>query len=223
MLKNFPYEAILFDLDGTLVDTAPDLALALNTLLKEEGEEEIPFSMIRPYVSYGSPALIKLGFGEDIPKDYYDELRVRFLTIYENNIHVYSGLFNGMNMLLDRFDEHGYPWGIVTNKPGYLTDKLLLSLDLFDRASCIVSGDTLTVKKPDPEPMYLAASECGCEPEKCAYIGDALRDIEAGRNAGMDSFAAAYGYISIGENPQTWNATGVFHAPDQVLEWYLHH
>jgi phosphoglycolate phosphatase len=210
---------ILFDLDGTLADTAPDLAAALNTLLKEEGRAPLPFERIRPVVSHGSPGLLKLGFGATPESPDYGQLRERLLAIYEANLCRGTRLFPGMPELLTALAGRGLNWGIVTNKPAFLTGPLVRTLAPTPPPACVVSGDSTTNRKPHPEPMLLACERAGSRPEECVYVGDAERDIRAGREAGMKTLVALFGYISSDESPATWGAEGMIRTPQEILDW----
>jgi phosphoglycolate phosphatase len=211
-------QAILFDLDGTLLDTAPDMIGALNRLRAEESLAPLPPAAVRASVSHGAVRLIKVGFPEARDDD-FERLRLRFLQIYADNLADGTRLFPGLEDVLQRFEADGLPWGVVTNKPGWLTDPLLLQLGLSPRACCVVSGDTVAERKPHPLPLLHAASLAGVAAERCVYVGDAERDIVAGRAAGMQTVVAAYGYLGEADEPATWNADGIITEPAQVLEW----
>jgi phosphoglycolate phosphatase len=210
---------VLFDLDGTLLDTAPDLADALNAVLTEQGRAPLPFEQIRPVVSHGGIALIQLGFGLDRSDPGFEPLRQRLLAIYRDNLAVKTRLFAGMEKLLDEIEQRGLNWGIVTNKPGWLTEPLLQTLGLRERASCVVSGDTLEQRKPHPAPMLHACELAGSHPHQCVYVGDAERDIEAGRNAGMYTLVALFGYIQPQDAPESWQASALIDQPAEILDW----
>jgi phosphoglycolate phosphatase len=210
---------ILFDLDGTLLDTAPDLADALNTVLAENQRSPLPFEDIRPVVSHGGVALIKLGFNMDSSDPAFAPLRQRLLDVYRENISRRTQPFPGISKLLDSIEQRGLNWGIVTNKPGWLTEPLLKDLGLFDRAACVVSGDTLEQRKPHPAPMLHASELANSRPEHCVYIGDAQRDIEAGNNAGMHTLVALFGYIQKDDDPYSWNASSLIEQPGDLLVW----
>ncbi len=210
---------VLFDLDGTLVDSAPDLALALNLLRAEMGLRPLPFAQIRPEVSNGGTALIRLGFRRGPDDAEFEPLRRRFLELYQQNLTTHTRLFPGMEELLESLEQEGIRWGVVTNKPGWLTDPLLEQLDLARRAACVVSGDTLAQCKPHPAPLLYASHRIGCSPAECIYLGDARRDIEAGRSAGMRTLVALFGYIGEEEDPRRWKADGMIRQPQQALEW----
>ena len=210
---------VLFDLDGTLADTAPDLAAALNFVLETEGMAPLPFEHIRPVVSHGGVALLRLGFGIEPGSPGFDALRDRFLGHYRDHIVERTRLFSGMAEVLDRIETQGMRWGVVTNKPGWLTDPLMAGLGLTARAACIVSGDTLAQRKPDPAPMFLACRQAGCPARECLYVGDAARDVEAGRNAGMRTLVALFGYIGEQDEPAAWGADGMVETPGEILDW----
>jgi phosphoglycolate phosphatase len=210
---------VLFDLDGTLADTAPDLGFALNELLREHDRPALPFDRIRPVASHGARALIELGFGVDPDDPRFAALRTRFLEIYRANLTRETRLFPGMRELLDAIRTRGMNWGIVTNKPAFLTEPLVEQLGLGSAASAIVSGDTVPNRKPHPEPMLLACRTAGSNAAQCLYVGDAERDIAAGRNAGMKTLVALYGYIGSGEAPEKWGADGMVRRPDEILNW----
>lgn len=212
-------KTVLFDLDGTLIDTAPDMANALNILLQEEGQPALPFDNIRPVVSNGSLALVKLGFGNDLEADRLEHLKQRYLDIYQQHLCEDSKLFDGMDKLLQTIEANNMNWGVVTNKPGWLTDPLMEQLGLFDRASCIVSGDSTKNRKPHPEPMYHACLAAGSKPFECIYVGDHRRDIEAGNNAGMQTVVALFGYINGEDNIDDWGADIKIQHPEEVIAY----
>ena len=209
---------VLFDLDGTLADTAPDLAYALNSVLDEYGRRPISYDVIRPIVSHGTNALLYLGFELDPQDEGFDIAKDRLISIYRSNIARKTTLFPGMDKVLDTLESNGLNWGIVTNKPTHLTNPLMKALGLYDRASCIISGDTTSRSKPDPLPMFYAAMKTGSSPEQCLYIGDARRDIEAGLNADMQTVAALFGYISEHDAPETWGAHRTINQPLDILK-----
>ena len=210
---------VLFDLDGTFADTARDLARCLNLLLREEGREALPFADIRPQVSHGATALVHLGFGVDANHPDHEPLRQRLLTLYDSNLAVDTVIFDGIESLLQDLTKRGMNWGIVTNKPSRFTDPLMRALGYADRACCLVSADTTANKKPHPEPMLYAAAKAGSRPEQCVYVGDAQRDIEAGRNAGMATLGALFGYLGQEDDPVAWGADGLIEKPAGVLTW----
>ena len=210
---------VLFDLDGTLADTAPDLAYALNRVRQEKGLHDLPFDSIRPVVSHGGMALIKQGFDIETEHPEFNHLYRRLLDIYHENICRETNLFPGMGEVLDNIETRGLNWGVVTNKPAWLTEPLLDALNLIERATTIVSGDTLEQRKPHPAPMLLACEQAGSQAEQCLYIGDAERDIEAGHNAHMHTLVALFGYIGDNDSPENWGADGVINTPLDILKW----
>jgi len=210
---------VLFDLDGTLLDTAPDLADALNAVLGENHRPPLPFEEIRGVVSHGAMALIRLGFALEESHPDFQPLRLRLLAHYRDNIARQTRPFPGMADLLDELERRGYAWGVVTNKPGWLTEPLLRALDLYDRAACVVSGDTLETRKPHPAPMLHACQRIGSRPEQCVYVGDAERDVEAGRSAGMRTLVALFGYFQAHDRPQDWSADAMIDSPRELLDW----
>ena len=197
--------AVLFDLDGTLIDTAPDMIAVLQEMQRDLGDHPIDYELGRSYVSNGSRGLITLAFGEldDEPRL---ALQQEYLDRYAECICEESTLFPGLAELLDEFDHHGRPWGVVTNKPAFLTEPLMAALGLLDRSSATVSGDTLDVRKPDPGPLLHACLLADVDPATTIYVGDAARDIEAGRNAGMATIGALYGYVTAEDDPREWGA-----------------
>jgi phosphoglycolate phosphatase len=209
---------LLLDLDGTLLDTAPDMGGALNRLRVENGLEPLPFASIRPVVSHGAMRLVQLGFPDATGAD-FEALRLRFLDLYSRNLAENTTIFPGMERVLEELESAGLPWGVVTNKPAWLTDPLLKTLGLFERAACVVSGDTVAERKPHPLPLLHAAGLAGVRPEHCVYVGDAERDIQAGRAAGMTTVVAAYGYLSSDDDPSSWQPAGIIHEPVQMLDW----
>jgi phosphoglycolate phosphatase len=210
--------ALLLDLDGTLLDTAPDMGGALNRLRFEHGREPLPPERIRPVVSHGAARLVKIGFPE-AEGDEFERLRLRFLELYSQHLADHTRPFPGLLDVLDELERRSLPWGVVTNKPGWLTDPLMIQLGLFERAGCIVSGDTVGERKPHPLPLLHAAQLIRVAPERCVYVGDAERDIQAGRAAGMRTVVASYGYIGDDDAPEQWNASGRVDHPHQLLEW----
>lgn len=214
-----PFNVVLFDLDGTLVDTAPDLGFALNTLLEQEGHQPLDHVRIRPVASHGSAGLLKLGFGIEKEDPIYPALQQRFLSLYAENIARESALFIGMQQVLDGLSAQGIHWGVVTNKPSFLTIPLMNALQLTETAACIVSADTTPFSKPHPAPMLHACELLDAKPVDCIYIGDAERDIQAAHNAHMRSVVALYGYISETDNPEAWQADCMINHPYEILQW----
>jgi phosphoglycolate phosphatase len=210
---------VLFDLDGTLADTAPDLATALNRLLEERGRRQLPFAAIRPMVSHGGIHMLTRAFAMDKDDPAFPDLRERFLAIYETALAVETRLFAGVPELLQELDSSGRTWGIVTNKIERLTFPLIDALGLNHRAACVICGDTLTWSKPHPAPMLLACERVGQAPDRTLYIGDAEKDVIAGRSANMYTLVARYGYLGDADTPELWGANGLVDTPLEVLAW----
>lgn len=213
------YRAVLFDLDGTLVDTAPDLGYALNQLRQRQGLAPLADEAIRPQASHGARGLLHLGFGITPEDADFQALRQEFLAIYEANLVRFSRLFPGMADVLSHMEAAGIRWGVVTNKPERYTVPLLRGLNLLERAACVVSGDTCPQPKPHPEPMLHACRLAGAEPKECLYVGDAERDVEAARAAGMPTVIARYGYLGADDRPEEWGAAGYIDAPEGLFDW----
>lgn len=211
-------QGLLFDLDGTLADTAPDLASALAAVMVEEGMERLPFDEVRPHVSFGAPRLVSIGFGEDLSEAEFERLRGRLLEHYSAALCRETQLFEGMAHVLEHVVGLGIPWGIVTNKPGWLTDPLVEAMELPHAPASVVSGDTLPRRKPHPDPLLLAASQMGVDAAACAYAGDARRDIEAGHAAGMFTVGVTWGYIPDDDEPGDWGAHALVHDPLALLD-----
>jgi len=216
---NKQLKSVLFDLDGTLLDTAPDLAAALNHVLTQNGRQTLAFETIRPWVSHGGIALIKNGFSIEPDASGFEDLRTQLLHYYLNNISVHTALFPGMSELLQSLEKAGIKWGIVTNKPTWLTEPLLDELNLTKRSGCIISGDSLSEKKPHPLPLQHACKLIGCDVTESLYIGDAQRDIEAGKNARMPTLVALFGYIGDLDYPEDWGADAMVNSPSEILSW----
>jgi phosphoglycolate phosphatase len=210
-------EAVLFDLDGTLIDTAPDMGGALNNLLIEENLAPIPLQQIRPYVSQGGLVLTRLGFAGKVPEDQIEPLRQRFLRHYRDIVADSSRLFDGFDAVLEEIEARAMPWGIVTNKPEWLTLPLLEQLGLRQRAGVVIGGDTLEQRKPHPLPLQVAAERLGVSCERCLYLGDDERDVVAARAASMKSLVAAYGYIEDAAAIGSWRADGIIDRPGELL------
>ncbi|TFW10515.1 phosphoglycolate phosphatase [Oxalobacteraceae bacterium OM1] len=208
--------AVLFDLDGTLADTAPDLAAAMNRVRAARGLAPTPYDILRPVASAGARGLIGASFGLKPEDEGFNALRTDFLNSYEAHIAVESRLFDGIEQLLAHFQRQGVAWGVVTNKAARFTDKLVPLIGL-QHAACVVSGDTTPHSKPHPAPLLEAARRMGVAPEQCWYVGDDLRDVQAGRAAGMATVAAAWGYCGHHE-PSTWGADALAETPLGVLE-----
>ena len=207
--------AVLFDLDGTLADTAPDLAAAVNQLRVARGLPPAPYEQLRPVASAGARGLIGAAFGLKPGDEGYEELRIAFLDNYAAAIARHSVLFDGIKELLESLETRGIKWGIVTNKHARFTELLVPQIDLA-HAACVISGDTTAHPKPHPAPLLEAARRIDVAPGDCWYVGDDLRDIQAGHAAEMTTIAAAWGYCGESE-PVTWQAQAVAHTPGEVL------
>lgn len=210
---------LLFDLDGTLMDTAPDMGAALNVLRAEHRLAPLTADRIRPNVSHGVPALLKLGFGLEPQDTRFAEMRSRYLAVYQAGLARDTRLFHGVEPLLEKLVASGYAWGIVTNKPGWLTEPLLDAFGLRNRAACVVSGDTTPRRKPHPDPLLHACKLCDAAVEDSIYVGDAQRDVEAAHAAGMRAVVALYGYLGEDELPAAWKAEHMIKHPLELLDW----
>lgn len=209
-------EAVFFDLDGTLADTAPDFAAILHRLQAEHGLPPTPYETLRTHVSSGVRGMLGIGFGLTSDADNYAPLAARFLGQYADALCVHSRLFQGIAELLDQLDGRGIRWGIVSNKPERLAVPLVDALGLRQRAACVIGGDTALRPKPHADPLLLACTHSGVQPGRSLYVGDDIRDITAGRAAGMRTLAAAYGYL--GTVPiDTWSADAIISHPLDVL------
>jgi phosphoglycolate phosphatase len=213
-----PLAAVLLDLDGTLLDTAPDLARALNTLRQEQQQPVLAFAQIRPHVSHGASAVVQAGF-PGVEGARFEALRKRFLDLYRAQLVVETALFPGFDVVLEQLERHAIPWGVITNKPAWLTEPLLQQLDLYRRASCVYSGDSLPRRKPDPLPLLTAARALQLAPSRCLYLGDALRDVQAARAADMVALGARFGYIGADEDVTHWPVTAWIERPLELLAW----
>lgn len=210
--------AVLFDLDGTFADTAPDLGRALNRMRVERGLEALPIGVMRAHASSGARGLLKAGFGLTPESEGYEALRDRFLELYGENLCIDTRPFDGIPELVTKLEAHGLPWGIVTNKAKRFTEPLARKLAIDHRAACIVSGDSTPHIKPHPASLLHAASLLALAPADCVYLGDDLRDIQAARAAGMRFVAAGWGYLGDGADPGTWGADAVIAHPREVLD-----
>lgn len=218
MPEKFNLSCVLFDLDGTLVDTAPDLIASLNKSLKQYGYDQVPAEQVRPFISYGAVAMINKSI-DQASQQAQDQILETMLTLYQNNIDEHSRFFTGITNTLATIESLGLKWGIVTNKRERFTNPLVSAFKLTHRAACIISGDTTANSKPHPEPMLTACAQAKVKPEECIYIGDALHDIEAGKNANMKTLAATYGYLKPDDKPSEWGADALIDSPEQLTEW----
>jgi len=215
MLRGADIAAVFFDLDGTLVDSAPDMVVAMERLRAERGEPAADMSVIGHVVSKGGRAMIRRGFPH-ADEALVEMLLPRFLELYAGEIATHTRTYPGVDALLDELETRAIPWGVVTNKPGWLARALLHELTLAHRCAALVTGDCLNKRKPDPEPLLHACALARVEPARSIYVGDDARDIEAGRRAGMSTVAAAWGYLN-GEDPLGWSADRVVAQPSELL------
>ena len=213
-----PYAGIFFDLDGTLADTAPDLVAAMNQLLLVRNLEPKPYALLRPHASAGARGLLEGAFGISPDHPDFIALRDEFYINYEKALLVDSKLFDGIDHLLDKMDEARLPWGIITNKSERFTNPLTDLMGLRQRAVSTVSGDTTPYSKPHPEPILHAARSSNVDPTKSIYVGDDIRDVLAGKAAGMKTVAAAYGYCGCTEPPEAWGADYLVNHPTELLQ-----
>ncbi len=207
---------LLFDLDGTLLDTAPDFAYAINTLRTSFDKPPLSIEIIRPTVSHGVEAMLYTGFGLKPTDPTYAAVVQQCIKLYQEQLAIHALPFPGILELLDHLENHQIAWGIVTNKPAFLTNPLMERLQLSHKAACIVSGDTTPNSKPHPEPLLYACKKMAVQPEHCIYIGDAARDIEAGKAAGMFTIGALFGYIDSIEEALNWEADHYVHHATEI-------
>lgn len=199
--------SVLFDLDGTLLDTADDFLAIIRTMRAERGLADDSLERVRPSVSDGSIGMLSAAFSTTPTQAGFDELREEFLERYQNAIAVHTRPFPGIPELLDWLDAEGLPWGVVTNKLSRFSIPLLKATGLAERCASLVCPDQVIHAKPHPEPLYKACNEMGVDPTRSVFIGDHLRDIQAGQAAGMRTVAALYGYLPPGDDPHLWSAT----------------
>ena len=209
---------VLFDLDGTLVDTAPDLGYALNLQLEKHGKPPLTDAAIRPFASHGSRGLIGFGFGITPANPNFITMRDEYLSIYDQVFTRSPVLLPGIEGLLRVLESKYLSWGIVTNKPRRFTLPLIKSMGLDKRAACVVSGDDAPQPKPSPATLLMACGQLGIKPEHCMYVGDAERDIVAGKAAGMHTVVALFGYIDMTDKPHEWGADALIATPDELLK-----
>lgn len=211
-------QSVLFDLDGTVADTAPDLAAAANSLRLTDGVPPLSIEILRPFASQGARGLLKEAVGLTPDDPGFEHARLRFLAYYENNLCVHTRLFPGIEPLLAGIEHRGTPWGIVTNKVEYYALPLMQQLGLADRCAIVVGGDTTPNPKPAPDPLLYAAKAINVAPEACLYVGDDLRDVQAAHAAGMISVAVRWGYLGDGPPIERWNAHHLVRTPKELHE-----
>ncbi|UYZ68617.1 HAD-IA family hydrolase [Moraxella bovis] len=226
MTSTTKLNAVLFDLDGTLIDTAPDFIRIIKLMCAKYNHPCPTDTAIREQVSAGARAMVRLMFGDELMNvaDTDERMlayRQEFLDLYGQDICVDSRLFDGLDSLLDTLENKGVAWGIVTNKPRYLAEQLLDKLDLAKRCAVLVCPDDVANTKPDPEPMFLACKKLNIDPKNCIYVGDHIRDIQAGRASGMMTVAVGFGYIVPDENPHEWGADKVVDTLDELRRLVL--
>jgi len=217
MTSDFNLSCVLFDLDGTLVDTAPDLIACLNTALTQHGFDKVASDFVKPFISYGAAAMINKSVSTD--EITQNKILETMLALYQDNIAEHSEFFPGISETLQTIESLGLKWGIVTNKRERFTKPLIDAFKLNHRASCVISGDTTANSKPHPEPMLTACKQAEVKPEECVYIGDALHDIQAGKNSKMKTLAAIYGYLKPDDIPSNWEADALIESPEQLTSW----
>lgn len=219
MNTEFKLSCVLFDLDGTLVDTAPDLIACLNATLAAHDLNTVSAAYVKPFISWGALAMINASVAVPLSETKKAELLEAMLTHYENNIAEHTVFFTGMVETLATIEQHGLKWGVVTNKRQRFTKPLMDALQLTHRAACIISGDSTANPKPHSDPMIAACSQAGVNPRECVYIGDASHDIAAGKSVNMKTLAALYGYLKPTDTPETWGADALIESPEQLTTW----
>ncbi|HSX49738.1 MAG TPA: HAD-IA family hydrolase [Cellvibrio sp.] len=219
-----PIRAVMFDLDGTLLDTAPDFIVVVNQLLAEQNRPALPAKTIRAGVSNGSKALIKLAFAIDESDEQFEPLRQRLLELYLQNHSVHTRPFPGIDELIEQLAAHNIAWGIATNKPSMYTLPLMVDMNMQPPPASVICPDHVSRPKPSPESLFLASTQLGCTPQEIIFVGDHKRDIDCGKDAGSITIAAAYGYVDEGENAADWNADYCVNHADEIwpiIEKYL--
>ena len=219
-----PIRAVMFDLDGTLLDTAPDFILVVNQLLAEQNRPALPAKTIRAGVSNGSKALIKLAFAIDESDEQFEPLRQRLLELYLQNHSVHTRPFPGIDELIEQLAAHNIAWGIATNKPSMYTLPLMVDMNMQPPPASVICPDHVSHPKPSPESLFLASTQLGCTPQEIIFVGDHKRDIDCGKDAGSITIAAAYGYVDEGDNAADWNADYCVNHADEIwpiIEKYL--
>jgi len=219
-LFNGEAKAVFFDLDGTLVDTAPDMVTALQELQAAHGVSLVPYELGRSHVSNGALGLLQLAFPDAVITP-TSPLMCEFIDRYAARVCEQSSVFAGLEILLERLDSASLPWGVVTNKPAHLTGPIMAALGLSTRSVCTISGDTLPKRKPDPAQLLHACEIAAVSPADSIYVGDAARDIEAGSRAGMATIAATYGYVPSSDDPRNWGADEYAGNPAELTQILL--
>ncbi len=219
-MKNHRVNSLFFDLDGTLFDTAADITTALNKVLQRYDQPVVSFDHVRQYVALGSKAILTCGFSSEAPSFDMDQLRDEFLLDYRKHLVDQTTLYDGMADVLNYLDEARIPWGVVTNKPGWLAEPILVHFELNQRSRCLIAGDTLSERKPHPLPLFRACEIVGVNPNKSAYVGDTETDVQAAKAAGMLSILAQYGYGTPHEVINA-NSDTVIQQPVDILRWLV--
>lgn len=219
MPDNRKLSCVLFDLDGTLVDTAPDLIACLNKAFAVYGLAAVVSESVKPFISFGAEAMINEALKDSTKKELQPQILATMHDLYQENIAEHTVFFEGMAETLNVIERQGLKWGVVTNKRERFTLPLMKALNLEGRAACIVSGDTTAYGKPHPEPMLAACRQAGVNPSECVFVGDAEHDISAGKNVQMKTLAALYGYLNPEDSPETWGADALMESPQQITHW----
>lgn len=219
MLDARPLSCVLFDLDGTLLDTAPDLIASLNVALLTENMLPVAVDFMRPYISCGAETMIKQSLKGNASPQAHQRILHKMLDHYLQNIAMYTRFFKGMETVLDTLELKHIKWGVVTNKLQRFTKPLMQALQLKHRATCIISGDSTDNIKPHPKPIYVACQQAKVTPDTCIYVGDSLSDIEAGNRAGTKTLAVTYGYLKPDDRPDSWGATALIKQPSDLMLW----
>lgn len=212
-------QAVLFDLDGTLIDSAPDLGGAADEMRLQRGLTSLPMDAYRPHAGSGARGMLRVAFDLTPEHADYEVLREEFYEVYEARLTRHTRPFDEVPALIDALERHGLAWGVVTNKAHRFADPLVAAIPLLRRAATVVCGDTTPHAKPHPEPLFEAARRLGLEPHRCIYVGDDERDMIAGRGAGMRTLAACYGYLGPQATVEHWPADGQILSPLQLLKW----
>jgi N-acetyl-D-muramate 6-phosphate phosphatase len=221
-MMSIPLKAILLDLDGTLLDTAPDFVFVVNKLRERHGHAPLPFAQIRQTVSDGARGMILGAFPYKDSDPEFEPLRQELLALYSTHLADQTRLFDGMDELLQFLEARGIAWGVVTNKPSVYAEPLMRALQLDQRCAVLLCPDHVQRRKPDPEALLLACKRIGCAPEEAIYIGDHRRDIEAGHNAGMQTIACAFGYIHAEDPCTNWGAEHVVQTARDIIPVLQH-
>ena len=210
--------AVLFDLDGTLLDSALDFHFVINQMLEQRGRQNLPLENLKHYVSNGARAMVSYAFDIDDKHPQFESLKTEFLQQYLQHLNVKSVLYPGVTQLKDFLHSHSIPWGVVTNKPALYTDLIMRQQQLSDHAAAVICPDHVSKTKPDPEPLFLACQQMQVEAENCCYVGDHIRDIQAGNSAGMKTIGCNYGYLNKGEQSSSWGADFTVDQPRQIID-----